>query len=123
MLKKEGSGWRLAWDPERENYCVFIGGKDWAIELTYQEWESLFCILKDLVKEYEKVKKQLMDDESIQLDIERNVWWIRLDGDRYSWSLKFILQGNLSRGVEFYLPRDSAIKMFFSMRSMWESFH
>ncbi len=123
MLKKEGSGWRLAWDPSRKIYSILIGGNDWAIELTDKEWESLFFILKDLIKEYKKVKDQLMEEESIQLDIERNSWWIRLDGDKNSWSLKFILQGDASRGAEFFFQREVASNMFSAMRSMWDSSH
>ena len=34
MIAKEGSGWRLAWDPSRDSFPYLIGGEGWALNDT-----------------------------------------------------------------------------------------
>ncbi len=123
MIQEEGPGWRLARDPSREKFPVLIGGECWAIELTQDEWSSLATLLRDLIDEYERVENQLMPQECICLEIERDVWWGCLDGDRHSWSLKLVLNGEstASRGSEVFWPMPAAMNFAAAMRKMWDS--
>ena len=108
MIKKEGLGWRLIRDQSRGDFTTLIGGENWAIELTDSEWNSFVQVVFDLYQQYLDVKDQLMGDEDITLEIERNPWMAILKGDRYGWSLKFILSQSeaLHRGAEFFWPKD-----------------
>ncbi len=108
MIKKEGPGWRLIRDRSRGDFSTLIGGENWAIELTDSEWDSFVQVVFDLHQQYLDVQNQLMGDEDITLEIERNPWLAILKGDRYGWSLKFILSQSDSflRGAEIFWPKD-----------------
>ncbi len=123
MIQKEGLGWRLAKDSSKGKFPVLIGGKNWAFELTELEWVSLVQVVNDLVAEHRKIESELMPEELISLEIERQSWWACLDGDRYSWSLKLILQGDgrSERGVEGYWPVPAAQEFVSAMRTIWDS--
>mgnify|MGYP001219142960 CR=1 FL=1 len=106
MIKKEGPGWRLIRDRSRGDFSTLIGGENWAIELTDLEWDSFVRVVFDLNQQYLDVQNQLMGDEDITLEIERNPWFAILKGDRYVWSLKFILSQSepFQRGAEIFWP-------------------
>ncbi len=108
MIKKEGPGWRLIRDPSRGYFSNLIGGENWAIELSDSEWDSFVQVVLDLHQQYLDVQDQLMGEEDITLEIERNPWLAILKGDRYGWSLKFILSQSeaLHRGAEIFWPKD-----------------
>ena len=123
MITKEGPGWRLAMDPSRKRFPVLIGGESWAIELTDQEWESLVPLLLDLINQHQLLENQLMPQEAITLEIEREPWWACIDGNRYSWSLKLILQGDGEhlRSAEAFWPIPAAQDIAEAMRTIWDS--
>ena len=123
MIKKEGPGWRIIRDLSRDNFSTLIGGDTWAIELDQAEWKNLVRLVIDLSDQYEEVKSQLMGDEDITLELERNPWLAILKGDQYGWNLKLILEGNNSfnRGAEIYWPRNVMKQVANAMRIMWDS--
>ncbi len=123
MIQQEGPGWRLARDPSRKPFQVLLGGDGWAIEFTEQEWTSLAQLVIDLIDQLHKIENQLMPGENISLEIERHPWWGCLDGDRSSWNLRFVLEGDSDsrRGVEFSWPQTSAQSFVASMRYVWDS--
>ncbi len=123
MIKKEGPGWRIIRDASRNNFSTLIGGEFWAIELNKYEWENLVKVVIDLSDQYKSVKDQLMGDENITLELERNPWLAILKGDQYGWNLKLILSasGFLNRGAEIYWPRNVTNHVSNAMRTMWES--
>jgi Domain of unknown function (DUF1818) len=90
-IEREGPGWRLAWDPGREPYSVLIGGHDWAVELSGAEADALRHAVVDLLDQHAALVDQLMDEESISLELERNPWWLAIDGDRGTWGLQVVL--------------------------------
>ena len=94
MIEEEGPGWRLARDPSRGRFPVMIAGESWAIELTEDEWNSLIPLIKDLIDQHQQLENQLMPEEGLELELERQGWWCCLEGDRNSWTLKLILQSN-----------------------------
>ncbi len=123
MIQHEGPGWRLARDSDREKFPVLIGGENWAIELSELEWASLVSLIDELTEQHQKLRDQLMLEESLFLEKELHPWWGCLDGDCSSWSLKFVLQGDgeTLRGVEFHWPIPAAQAFVIAMRKIWDS--
>ena len=91
MIEREGEGWRIAWDGDRQPFVVLIGGAGWATELSRVEAEALRDALADLLAQHAALVDQLMAEESISLELERDPWWLTIDGDRRQWSLQVML--------------------------------
>ena len=123
MIKKEGPGWRIIRDSSRDNFSTLIGGESWAIELNKFEWETLVKLVIDLSNQYRDVKEQLMGEENITLELDRNPWLAILKGDKYGWNLKLILNenGSSNRGAEVSWPRNVTKNVTHAMRIMWDS--
>ena len=123
MVQYEGPGWRLARDNSRIHFPVMIGGDGWALELTEKEWICLLDLINDLIDQHKKLKSQLMKEELISLELERNHWWVCLDGNRDSWSLKLIFEynGEHSRGFEAYWPIPAAQGITSAMSNMCDT--
>ena len=101
MIQREGEGWRLAWDAERQPFSVLIGGDGWAVELTEAEARALRQAVADLVAQHGVLVDQVMEEEAISIELDRPPWWIGLDGDRHHWSLRVLLSpGPGQRGLE-----------------------
>lgn len=102
MIEREGQGWRLAWDPQREPFPVLIGGDGWASELTAAEAAALQRALQLVQRQHRELADTLMEEETISLEFTGNLdphhprepgnLWVGLDGDRQSWALRFVLQ-------------------------------
>jgi len=122
VIQHEGPGWRLARDTSRKTFPVIIGGDGWAFELAEHEWTSLVPLINDLMEQHKQLENQLMKEEKICLEIERQPWWGCLDGDRDSWSLRIILEsnGDSLRGFEGYWPIPAAQAITFAMRKVWD---
>jgi hypothetical protein len=97
MVQREGEGWRLAWDAARRPFSVLIGGDGWAAELSLSEAEALRDGVSLLVAQHADLVDQLMAEEAISLELERQPWWIGLDGDRDGWSLRVVLTPGLGQ--------------------------
>ena len=122
MIQNEGPGWRLARDESKKTFPVLIGGEGWAFELRDCEWRSLVPLVRDLSDEHKKLEDQLMPEETLCLEIEREPWWGCLSGDRSTWDLRIILEANEGfRGVEGYWPFPAAQAIASAMRTMWDS--
>ena len=91
VVQREGEGWRLAWDAGRQPFSVLIGGHGWAAELSLSEAEALRDGVSLLAAQHADLVDQLMAEEAISLELERQPWWIGLDGDRAGWSLRVVL--------------------------------
>ena len=122
MIQQEGPGWRFARDISRSNFPVIIGGDGWALELTEKEWITLISLIDELINQHKQLRTQLMKEESVSLEMERDFWWGCLDGDRESWSLQLILEGNgeLMRGFEAFWPIPAAQAITCAMRNVWD---
>ncbi len=123
MIDREGPGWRLAKDSSRKYFPYLIGGENWTVELSEDEWNILATSLFDLIDEHEKLKDQLMPEEIISLEIERPPCWACLDGKKDLWNLKVILDGDgfKARSVEMFWPVQTAQLITSAMRTMWDS--
>lgn len=92
-VHREGEGWRLAWDAGRQPFAVLIGGAGWAVELTAPEAEALRGAVAELVAQHAALVDELMAEEAISLELEREPWWVEIEGDRARWGLRVMLMG------------------------------
>ena len=123
MIRNEGSGWRLERDKSRPKFSVLIGGDNWALELSDEEWNALKTVISKLIEQHESCRSSLMPEEAISIEIELSPWWGCIDGNRDEWTLKLILSGDdlYSRGLEMFWPIPAAQIMVSAMRTMWDS--
>ena len=120
MIQQEGPGWRLAWDSTRSDFCVLIGGDGWAAELTEPEWRELVALTVELDHQHRVLVDRLMEEEAIELELDRGVWWGCLAGDRRSWSLSVVLSPLAGRGLEGHWSAPAAAAMVAAMRTLWD---
>jgi hypothetical protein len=97
MRVQEGQGWRLVLDPDRQPFCALIGGSGWAVELTRDEVLALAEGVTCLQDQHRQIADQLMADEDLGLDWQRNELWIGLSLNRGQWDLRFVLEGVAGR--------------------------
>jgi hypothetical protein len=123
VLEREGEGWRLAWDPQRDPFPVLIGGEGWASELTAPEALALHKALEALVAQHRSLADTLMEEESLCLDYQGSLGrasgpsnmadgslWLTLEGDRWGWTLRILLNPAPGlRGVEGFWSRGAAV--------------
>ena len=101
MQVQEGEGWRLLVDPARYPFVVLIGGAGWAAELTAEEAQSLRQGFGQLMEQHAAIADQLMEEESIGLELDLGGLWMALEGDRRDWQVRFVLTPEgLQRGLE-----------------------
>jgi hypothetical protein len=110
MEVREGSGWRLVIDSDRQPFGVMIGGGDaaagaWAAELTLVEALTLLRGMETLLEQHRALVDTLMAEEAIELAMELACeggdLWLCLEGDRNRWCLRFVLTPAPGRrGVE-----------------------
>ena len=60
--------------------------------------------MSDLDLQHRELVDQLMEEEAIELELERGVWWGCLSGDRHTWTLTVLLSPLQSRGAEGHWP-------------------
>lgn len=99
-LLKEGQGWRLGWDDTRASFKALVGGEDWALELTQDEFETLNRLAQQLSATMATMATELMPDECISCEQETPLLWMEAEGFSHSFSLRFILlQGRGGEGA------------------------
>ena len=114
--------WRLLRDFKKGKFCFLIGVDNWSIELQKSEFHSLYLLLLRLNEQLLSIKNQLMDEESITLEIEQLPWYIELDGKKNEWSLRFVFESqDQTRSFEMYWPIPIAQNLFYEIKNMWES--
>ena len=114
--------WRLLRDFKKGKFCFLIGVDNWSIELQKSEFHSLYLLLQKINKQLLDIKSQLMEEESITLELEKLPWYIKLEGKKNEWSLRFIFESQeLTRSFEMYWPIPIAKDLFNEIKNMWES--
>lgn len=119
MLEREGQGWRLVWDSQRDPFPFLIGGEGWATELTAAEAGALCRALDRVAGQHKNLADTLMEEEAICLEFTCSVpaslhgaagdLWLALEGDRLDWTLRFVLQpASGQRGMEGFWPKGAA---------------
>ena len=121
MLSEE-KNWRLIKDIKKGKFCFLIGVNNWAIELQKHEFELLYKLLSKLNIQLLEIKNDLMDEESINIEIEQMPWYAELEGKKYAWNLRLIFESSeQTRSFEMYWPIPIAENLFFEIKKMWES--
>ena len=114
--------WRLRRDFKKGKFCFLIGIDNWSIELQKSEFESLYILLLKINSQLLGIKNELMDEESIRLELEQLPWFIELEGKKNEWSLRFVFESqDQTRSFEMYWPIPIAQNLFYEIKNMWES--
>ena len=88
---KEGSGWRLGWQPTATVFQGLVGTNDWAVELTESEFFDFRRLLLQLVETVEQMSHELMDTEAITCEASNDLVWLEISGYPQQFALSFIL--------------------------------
>ena len=121
-MVKDQKRWRLLRDFKKGKFCFLICVDNWSIELQKSEFHSLYLLLLKINKQLLDIKNELMDEESITLELEKPPWYIELEGKRNEWSLRFVFDSqDQTRSFEMYWPIPIAQNLFYEIKSMWES--
>ena len=114
--------WRLLRDFKKGEYCFLIGVDNWSIELKKSEFDSLYFLLLRINEQQLIIENELMDEESITLELEQLPWYIELDGKKKEWSLRFVFESqDQTRSFEMDWPIPIAQDLFFEIKKMCES--
>ncbi len=76
ILVKIQERWRLQRDSKKGKFCFLIGVDNWSIELQKSEFDSLYLLLIKINEQLLAIKHELMDEESIILELEQLPWHI-----------------------------------------------
>ena len=121
-MVKDQKRWRLLGDFKKGKFCFLIGVDNWSIELQKSEFYSLYLLLLKINDQLLVIKDQLMDEESITLELEQLPWYIQLVGKKNQWSLRFVFESQEhTRSFEMYWPIPIAQNLFYEIKNMWES--
>ena len=121
-MVKDQKRWRLLKDFNKGKFCFLIGVDKWSIELQKSEFYSLYLLLLKINEQLLVIKDELMDEESISLELEQLPWYIYLEGKKNEWSLRFVFESqDQTRSFEMYWPIPIAQNLFFEIKNMWES--
>ena len=114
--------WRLLRDYKKGKFCFLIGVDNWSIELRESEFYSLYLLLLKINEQLLDIYNELMDEESITLELEQLPWYIELEGKKNEWSLRFVFESqDQTRSFEMYWPIPIAQNLFYEIKNMWES--
>ena len=99
-----------------------IGVDNWSIELQKSEFNTLYLLLLRINEQLLVIKDELMDEESITLELEQFPWYIHLEGQKNEWSLRLVFESqDQTRSFEMYWPIPIAQNLFYEIKNMWES--
>ena len=121
-MPKSKKRWRILRDFKKGKFCFLIGVDNWSIELQKSEFNSLYFLLIRINEQLLEIKNELMEEESITLELEQLPWYVELEGTKYQWSLRFVFESqDSSRSFEMYWPIPLAQNLFYEIKKMWES--
>ena len=121
-MLKEQKRWRLLRNFKKGKFCYLIGVDNWSIELQKSEFDTLYFLLLKVNKQLLSIQDELMDEESITLELEQLPWYIELEGKKNEWDLRFVFESqDQTRSFEMYWPIPIAQNLFYEIKKMWES--
>ena len=99
-----------------------IGVDNWSVELQKSEFYSLYLLLIRINEQFLVIKNELMDEESIALELEQLPWYVELEGNKNEWSLRFVFESqDQTRSFEMFWPISVAQNLIHEIKNMWES--
>ncbi len=121
-MVKNQNRYKLLRDFKKGKFCFLISVDNWSIELQKSEFQSLYLLLIKIHEQLLGIKNELMDEESITLELEQLPWYIELEGKKNEWSLRFVFESqDQTRSFEMYWPIPTAQNLFYEIKNMWES--
>jgi len=121
-LLEDPKRWRLLKNLKKGKYCFLIGIDKWSIELQKSEFNTLYILLQRINEQLLDINNELMDEESINLELEKLPWYVELEGKKNEWSLRFVFESqDQTRSFEMYWPIPIAQNLFYEIKNMWES--
>ena len=121
-MVKEQKRWKLLRDLKKGKFCFLIRVDNWSIELQKNEFQSLYILLLRINEQLLGIKDELLEEESISLELEQLPWYIELEGKKNEWSLRFVFESHdQTRSFEMYWPIQVAQNLFYEIKKMWES--
>ena len=121
-MSEDQKRWRLLKDIKKNKFCFLIGVDNWSIELQKSEFDSLYFLLLKINEQLLVIKNELMDEESITLELEQLPWYIELEGKKNEWNLRFVFESqDQTRSFEMYWPIPIAQNLLYEIKKMWES--
>ena len=121
-MVKNQKRWRVLKNFKKGKFCFLISVDNWSIELQKSEFYSLYLLLLRINEQLVDIKNELMDEESISLELEQLPWYIELEGKKNEWSLRFVFESqDQTRSFEMYWPIPIAQNLFYEIQNMWES--
>ena len=121
-MVKDQKRWRLLRDFKKGKFCFLISVDNWSIELQKSEFHLLCLLLLRINDQLLAIKNELMEEESISLELEQLPWFIKLEGKKNEWSLRFVFESqDQTRSFEMYWPIPIAQNLFYEIKKMWES--
>ena len=121
-MVKDQKRWRLRKDFKKGKFCFLISVDNWSIELQKSEFYLLYLLLLKINEQLLGIKDELMEEESITLELEKLPWYIVLEGKKNEWSLRFVFESqDQTRSFEMYWPIPIAQNLFYEIKNMWES--
>ena len=121
-MSKNHKRWRLLRNFKKGKFCYLIGVDNWSIELQKSEFDTLYFLLLQVNKQLLSIQDELMDEESITLELEQLPWYIELEGKKNEWNLRFVFESqDQTRSFEMYWPIPIAQNLFYEIKKMWES--
>ena len=119
MILKDDKNWRLIKNLDKGKYCFLIGVNNWSIELSQLEFDSLSQLLIKIEKQFNSIKEELLEEELINLEIEKTPWYIELEGNKNQWNLRIIFEAlDNTRSFEMYWPIPIAQTLLFEIKKM-----
>lgn len=94
----EGAGFRVGWDPGKDEFVGLVGTSDWAVELTVEEWSDFGRLANQLAMTMAMMATELMDEEAVSVELETDRIWMEAEGLPLRYGLRFMTQGG--RGIE-----------------------
>ncbi len=88
---KRGKGWQIGWDADAIDFKGLVGSDDWALELTEAELNDFCRLFAQLVETMEQMATELMDEESITIEVESDLLWLEAEGYPHAYTLHLIL--------------------------------
>ncbi len=97
---KQGSGWRLGWNPDAPVFTGLVGSDRWSLELTQAELEDFCRLALQLSETMAAMVSELMPEERLCCEAESERVWLEAEGFAHCYDLHLIVQEG--RGGEGY---------------------
>ena len=81
-MAKDQRRWKLLRDFKKGKFCFLIGVDNWSVELQKSEFHSLYFLLLKINEQLLNIKNELMDEETINLQLEQLPWYVELEGKK-----------------------------------------